>query len=172
MDVGVDFIDGGGVAVGNEFGSELGERILCEDRVEFTGDKVVAGVVSGVSAHTQDMGFDEDGARRGADLLDGGGERVGDRDHVARRGVDGEALHAVAGGALVELGAGGELLADGGRVGVFVVLDNEDDREREDGRQVEGLVDVAGAGSTVAEESEADGGFAVSALGVGYAEDV
>ena len=49
--------------------------------------------------------------------------------------VEREAFHAVAGGALPQLGAGGELFADGRRVGVAVVLDEKHDGQREGARR-------------------------------------
>jgi hypothetical protein len=78
---------------------------------------------------------------------------------------------AVAGGAAPELGAGGELLGGGRRIGVAVVLDHEQHRQREQRGEIHRLVHVAGARAAVAEEGEADGGTALAALGIGGAGD-
>ena len=156
---------------GDELGAEFRERVAGEEAVGFAGEEVVAGVVGGVAAEAQRVGLDEERARGFPDFFDGGGERLrggGDVD----RGINGEAFHAVTGGAAPKLGVGGKLLGGRRRVGVAVVLDDEDDGEREERGEVEGLVDVAGAGTAVAEECEADGGAAEAALRIGQAGDV
>ena len=138
---------------GDELGAEFRERVAGEEAVGFAGEEVVAGVVGGVAAEAQRVGLDEERARGLPDFFDGGGERLrggGDVD----RGINGEAFHAVTGGAAPKLGVGGKLLGGRRRVGVAVVLDDEDDGEREERGEVEGLVDVAGAGTAVAEECE------------------
>ena len=71
--LGLDFFDGGEVAGGDELGAEFGERVGGEEGVGFAGQEVVAGVVGGVSAEAKCVGFYEDGARGGADLLQSGG---------------------------------------------------------------------------------------------------
>jgi hypothetical protein len=103
--------------------------------------------------------------------VEGGGEGLGGADGIGE-GVDAEALDAVSGGAFPEFYLRGVLFADGGRVGVAVVFDDEDDGEGEEGGEVKGFVDVAGGRAAVAEEGEAEGGEAGAALGVGAAGDV
>ena len=156
---------------GDELGAEFREHVAGEEAVGLAGEEVVAGVVGGVAAEAKRVGLDEERARGFADFLDGGGERPGGGGDV-EGGVEGEAFDAVAGGAAPEFGVGRELFRGGRGVGVAVVLDDEDDGEREERGEVEGLVDVAGAGPAVAEEREADGGAAEAALGIGHAGDV
>jgi hypothetical protein len=115
------------------------------------------------------MSLDQQRSARRAGALDGGAEGLQNMLRIAA--VHGETLHAVALGALVEVGRY-ELFAGGGRVGVLVVLDDEDHGHGEHGGEIERLVDVAGAGRAVTEEREADGGPAEAALGIGAADDV
>ena len=73
------------------------------------------------------MGLDENRAARGADAGEGGREGLSGADGISGE-IDLEALDAVAGGALPELGVLGELFRDGSGVGVAVVLDDKEDR--------------------------------------------
>jgi hypothetical protein len=133
------------------------------------GPQVVAGVVGRVAPEPQRVGLDQHRPRGRADLVDDS-RRALAVSPGSPQSID-DALHAVAGGALPELGARGELLLGRRRVRVAVVLDHEDDREREEGGQVHRLVDVAGAGGAVAEERESDRLAAEAPLGIGGPED-
>ena len=162
--------DGVGAAGLEELRAKFGQGVGGVEAVLFAGAQVVAGVIGGVAAEAEGVDLDEHGAGFGADLLDHAGDLGGEGEGIGR--VEFAALDAVAGGALPELGVGRDLFVDRGGVGVAVVLDQENDREGEDGGEVEALVDVAGAGAAVAEEGEADRGDAVATLGIGAAEDV
>ena len=167
--LGVDRLEGGAVAGGGEFCAELGERVLREDRLGFAGLHVVAGVVGGMAAQAEGVRLDEERPAGGAGAVDGGGEGAEDDGRVTA--IHFQALHAVALGALEEIGRG-ELLAHRGRVGVAVVLDDKNHGHGQHGREVQRLVDVARAGGAVAEESEADRGPAEAALRIGGADDI
>ena len=163
-DLGVDRRQLATVAGGDEAGAKPRQRVAGGVTLGLAGKHVVAGVVGSVAAEAHGVRLDQDGAGGGADLGDGGGESAGAGLDIGR--VEREALHAVAGGAAPELGAGRELFADRRGVGVAVVLDDEDDGQREQRGEVERLVDVAGARGAVAEERKPDGGPAEAALGV------
>ena len=171
VELGVEGVEVGGAVRGDELRAELGERIAGEKPFGFAGFQVIARVVGGVAAQAQRVGLDEERARGGADFFDGRGKRAGGGGDV-EGGVEREALDAVAGGALPELGVARELLGDGRGVRVAVVFDDEENRQREERGEVQRFVDIAGAGAAVAEESKAHGGAAEAALGIGRADDV
>ncbi len=127
-DFGFEFFDGRAVSGGDEAGAEGREGVGGGDGGDLVGGEVVAGVVGGVAAEAQDVGFDEDRAAGGADFFDDLGELAG-HFHGVGGGVEGSAFDAVGGGAGPEGDVGGVLFVGGGGVGDLVVLDDEDDRE-------------------------------------------
>ena len=138
----VNGIEPGGVAGGGELGAEFRQRILRNDGLGLAGLHVIAGVVGGVAAQAERVRLDQHRPAGGADAVDGCAE--GRQDVRRVTAIHREALHAVALGAFEEIG-GDELFADRRRVGVLVVLDDEHHRRGEQRREVERLVDVAGA---------------------------
>ena len=159
------------MAAGGEAGAQFRERVGRKHGVGLARLQVVAGVVGGVAAQAQRVRLDQQRAAGAVDLVDGGGERL-ERGGDVRGAVEGEALDAVAGGAAPELEPGGVLLADRRRVGVAVVLDDEEDRQVEQRGEVERLVHVARAAGAVADEGKAHGRPAETPLRVEGADHV
>ncbi len=123
-----------------------------------------------MAAQAQGVGLDEHRPGAEADFSNRGGERAGAAFNVGR--IEREALHAVAGGAAPKLGAGGKLFADRRGVGVAVVFDDKQHRQREQRGKVQRLVHIARAGGTIAKEREADGGAAEPPLRIRGAKHV
>ena len=168
-DLGVDRVELLAEAGVGELLAVARQRIGGEDRLGLTRLHVIAGVVGGVAAEPEGVGLDQKRLGGCPGLGNGGAEL----EHylLGIAAVDGETLHAVAAGPLPQR-TGYELLVNGGRVGVAVVLDDEQDRQPQQGREVHGLVHVAGGTGAVAEESEADRRLAQPALRIDAADDV
>ena len=107
--------------------------------------------MDGVALHPQRHQLEQRGAAAGARLLDRGVRLAVDGEHVAA--VHHHALEAVGGGAVGQVLAG-ELEPVGRRVGVLVVVDDEDDRQLAHAGQVHRLVGVAAGHRAVARPAD------------------
>ena len=107
----VDGVESSGAQRGGELRAKFRQRISREKTVGLAGLQIVARIIRSMTAESQGVGLDEHGPRRGADFLDGGGERAGRSGNVGR-GVEGKPFDAVAGSAAPKLGVGRELLGN------------------------------------------------------------
>ena len=159
FDVGRQFgFDGGhpgGAVRGDHLRAHSDQRIEPDKFLAFPGPEIVAGIVSGVAPQAQGVRLDEHGPAGRTDLGDHLRQRPGAAGDIGR--VDLPAFHPIAGGPPPEFRPAAELLRHRRGIGVTIVLHHENDRQREQGGEIEGFVDVAGAGSAVAENRKADG---------------
>ena len=124
------------------------------------------GVGGGVAAVAVGEGLDQGRPPLLAGEPDPLGDRLADRDHV--HAVDPLARDPVALGLLGEVGLR-RVALDRGAHPVEVVLDQEEDRQLPERRQVHRLAEVAGVGGAVAEHADGDRVFALVLGGEGEA---
>ena len=122
---GIDGIERGGADRRFEPGAKTRHGIAGEETVAFPRLQVVAGIIRCVTPQAQHLRLDQNRARGAADFFDHRRERS--HRQLGVGAIHPQALDPVAGGAFPELGARGELLARGRRVGIAVVLNHEHD---------------------------------------------
>src|SRR3954470_3200066 len=132
------------------------QRIARAPLVELAGFAIAPGVAARVPDEAVGHRLDELRALAAARALDRFGGGLAHLPHVVA--VDGDRRDAERGRAVGDL-AGGDVLV-GGELAVAVVLAHEHDRQVEDLREVQALVEVAVVGGAVAEERDRDGALA------------
>ncbi len=115
-----------------------------------------------MAGHAEGLAFQQIRTQAGAGVLGGAVRRLVDRERVVA--VHDFGRNAVGRTAVGHIGAD-HLLVERGRVGVLIVVADQDQRQLQDGGEVDAFVPIAAAGGAVAEEAERDAGVALVLLG-------
>ena len=153
---------------GGKASAQFRQRIFRKKRLGFSRLEVVARVVGGVPAQAKGARLDQHGPAGLPHPVDGGGD-CPEVDLDIGGTVEHLTLDPVARGAPPKLGACGILFAGRRGIGVAVVFDDKEDRQTQQGGEIQRLMHISRAAHPVADEREAHGRPPEAALRIGRA---